>query len=121
VFIIEQHIIKEIEQLTGMNCYPNYLPEGAKKPAIVYNTISTHSHKNLSEIKHRSATIQLTIISDTYSAAKISQQKIHDFFEYYENDDSFSYVSTTVNNIVDLYKLQLNQIAIDLGIQYVVK
>lgn len=121
MFIIEQHIIKEIEQLTGINCYPNYLPEDAVKPAIVYNTVSNRSHKNLSKIKNRSTTLQITIISNTYAAAKILQQQIHNYFEYYEHDDDLSYVLAGVNNIVDLYKLQLNQIAIDLGIQYVVK
>ncbi|MFM2580639.1 minor capsid protein [Vibrio fortis] len=106
------------------NVYASKLPEKAAKPAAVYSVQGFKKHKELYKSRHYSTNFQVNVFADTYKQAKQLQSQILDDFDEYdaviELDGKKFSITTEVTNIVDLFNINANQIAIDIQVEYII-
>ncbi|EJL6830118.1 hypothetical protein R6I31_000044 [Vibrio cholerae] len=119
MFILEAFIKKQVEESLQVECFPNVLPQGQATPAVIYNTVSSSTNKNISKLRWRQHSLQLTVVDDKYSTAKRKAQQIYDFFEFFRYSDAEVSVIASSSNQVDLFQ-EINQIAITVDIEYII-
>ncbi|HCH6231675.1 hypothetical protein [Vibrio parahaemolyticus] len=121
--MIEILLANKLNDITTNN-YPIKLPEKAIKPALVYTAINKNKHKHLDKSKHYTLTFQVNVFADSYKQAKLLQQQVEDVFDECNavetiNKQEYTLQSYVVN-VIDLFSLNTNQIAIDIQVEYMI-
>ncbi|WP_429118162.1 hypothetical protein [Aeromonas veronii] len=122
--MISALLIKTIKNETGMICFPRYVPEKQKLPAITYELIRLDTKKLASKgtTKLRNEVIQLNVFSNSQAdAMKIRSQLIRLFedllvVDSYDGYDYECYFSAI--NAVDLSTTNTYQSSLDIHVKY---
>ncbi len=116
-------LFKDLLDTTGYKGFTNKLPEQALYPAMVYQVSGFSKEKVLdTTIKSHSTKFKVDVFANTYPEAKAVQAKIFEVFEdlqgIYEDAGKFYSISADIENVKDLYDININKIVIDIVVDY---
>lgn len=116
-------IMKELLDLTGYKALPVKLPEDVVYPAMTYQVNGFNTTKVLEQtVKAHATRFRLNLYANSYAEAKAMQSKVIDVFDdlsgtYTHGLKEFS-VLGEILDIKDLFEIDMNQIVIDISLDY---